>query len=558
MSRLRSHFDRLDLALGVSAAISAAPLFSVEHLPLTDLPEHAAVMASLAHWGDPAWRVDEHYVVAFRHSQYFLFHAVGALLTFIVRDAVLATRILVAATAVAFPFSLRALLRSLEKDERYALLACPLFWNRSLVIGFLPFVSSIPLLLYALALALRNPGDRSRTQTVGLAALAIVVFYVHVSGFVVLVACAVALAMARRPIGARQWGAWRSRVAELLWLGPAVGLAATWWAAGRLALGDDSLSEPGQIGRMGLYRSARALALWSHDIWTSHADEWCAAAFWLAFIALVGLGILRNARSAPSERSRALWLLDPASLIFLVGVALYFALPFRAGAAYAVSVRTAPIVALLAVTALPRTTSRWVWGPLAAVFLTNAATSVAAVREMRAMDARDVQGVDRLFSKMRTGSRLITLAFETGQFGTHIDPWLHLGSCHRVLDGGVASYSFTELDHWSLHYRPEAHPPKKNVPFWCFAPCVFRNAVDGRYYDYVLVRGKVDPFRDAPPGPVWRRVDAVKGFTLYEKTALPENPAWTVDDEGPCADRDALVKQARETRRRGGGKRRKP
>jgi hypothetical protein len=106
----------------------------------------------------------------------------------------------------------------------------------------------------------------------------------------------------------------------------------------------------------------------------------------------------------------------------------------------------------------------------------------------------------------------------------------------------VASFSFTELGHWPLQFRPEAAPPAK-PPFWTFSPCLFRNETDGAYYDYVLARGNVDPFRDAPPGPVWRSVDREGEFVLYAKVANAEaalNPPWKVEDGGPCTSRWSL------------------
>jgi hypothetical protein len=45
--------------------------------------------------------------------------------------------------------------------------------------------------------------------------------------------------------------------------------------------------------------------------------------------------------------------------------------------------------------------------------------------------------------------------------------------------------------------------------FWDYDPCLFQNEVDGPYYDYVLVRGAVDPFEDEPAGPAWDGFAAV-------------------------------------------------
>ena len=133
--------------LFVCALVNALPLFAGAFLPFSDLPEHVAAIAALAHFHDPAWRIAEHYTFALGESQYLLYHLAGAALSLVVGTAERANLILLAATAIAWPYAMRALLRALGRDERLALFACPLFWNHALVIGLLPFVASVPLVV---------------------------------------------------------------------------------------------------------------------------------------------------------------------------------------------------------------------------------------------------------------------------------------------------------------------------------------------------------------------------------------------------------------------------
>jgi hypothetical protein len=119
-----------------------------------------------------------------------------------------------------------------------------------------------------------------------------------------------------------------------------------------------------------------------------------------------------------------------------------------------------------------------------------------------------------------------------------------MGSYHRIRTGGVASFSFSELPHWPIHYAPGVAPPAHG-PFWTLeSACRYRNESDGAYYDYVLTRGNVAPFRDDPPGPRWRRIDQERDWTLYEKIAGEPNPPWTVPDGGPCESRLSLEQGA--------------
>ncbi len=190
--RLRIEAD--DAWLLVAAVFTAAPLFLVTYPPFTDLPEHVAVMASLRHFWDPAWRIQEHYVIVGR-SQYALYHLAGALLTFVVGDAETANKLLLAATAFALPFAMRALLRALGREPRLALFAAPLFWSRPLVVGFLPYVASLPALLAVLALATRQADSPTRRRGAALAVFALLLFYLHASAYALLAVIVVPLGL---------------------------------------------------------------------------------------------------------------------------------------------------------------------------------------------------------------------------------------------------------------------------------------------------------------------------------------------------------------------------
>ncbi len=113
----------------------------------------------------------------------------------------------------------------------------------------------------------------------------------------------------------------------------------------------------------------------------------------------------------------------------------------------------------------------------------------------------------------------------------HFAPWLHMGAYHRIRNGGVSSFSFTELAHWPLRYADGAAPPSR-VPFWIYHPCAYRYREDGAFYDYVLVQGGARPFDGDVPGAVFEPIAHEGAFTLYAKTTAP--PDDTSPDRGPC------------------------
>src|SRR5687768_1276547 len=107
------------VALTVAVLASIAPLVVVRYLPFTDLPEHVAAMATIARAGEGADGAT--YEIALGESPYLLYHLSGALLTRLGLDAVEANRVLLLATAVAYPTSLALALRGLQRDPRLAM-----------------------------------------------------------------------------------------------------------------------------------------------------------------------------------------------------------------------------------------------------------------------------------------------------------------------------------------------------------------------------------------------------------------------------------------------------
>ncbi|MFO0674616.1 MAG: hypothetical protein U0235_34225 [Polyangiaceae bacterium] len=541
LARLRAEPVGWNALLWIAAVATVAPLFVVAFLPFTDLPEHLAVMSSLRHWWDPAYRVQEHYTLTLGQSQYLLYHFTGAVLSLLVGDVDLANRLLLASIGIALPFSLRALLCAFDRDERLALFACPLFWSRPLLVGFLPFVASVPLMLYGLAIAV---GVRDRKWRVWvLALLALALFYVHVSAFMLLAACSFVVVWARVEVRLRDEvpsasvarRLWRSTIESIglhTWLLPAGAMAVGWAVAFGRNVDPASDDEVQHVARMGIARTVRAFALWTHDIWWSHVDEACAAVYWSAFVAVAFVAVRNTMRSR--SRTTARRSADGAMLPFLFLALVYTVFPFQIGAGYMLNVRLAPILALFAILAAQRAhqeAPRW---PLLAVFGVSIVSAADAAVEMRATVREELGSAGTLLEGTRMGARVLSLNFHISSEHTHFPAWLYFGSYFRVRRGGVAAFSFSELQHWPLHYRAENAPPHKDTKLWVFHPCLFRNAVDGAYYDYILVRGGIDPFRDQPPGPAFRSIGQAGDFTLYEKVAGRQFPDWETEDQGPC------------------------
>jgi hypothetical protein len=488
--------------LALAAAANVAALWSAPYLPFTDLPQHAAAIATLRHWNDPAWKSQEYFTLALGQSQYLLYYLAGTLLAFPLGTAERANLVLLSLAGAAFPFALRSLLRNLRADLRLALFGAPLFWSQSLLIGFFNYVAALPLLLWALGLAVRESEDPRWPRTALLGAAAVALFYLHLSAFLLFGLAAALVPFALGPRHPRQIGR------KLLWSIPAAALAIAFLVSSPVA-------HPGEVGwKQPVAASFEPPGEALRKLPDALLDIWPGAAGNLVLLALIAAGAAlawprERAPDEPRQR-RAL-----AAAWVALAALLYLFFPVSIGWLWQLNERYAIAAALLA-PALLRP-GRGLRGavPLALVFAAGLVSATAAAVHVRDFSV-EVDGFDRVLSAARPGQRLIGLVHERGSRAAKFSPYLHFGSYYRARGGGIASFSFAELPQSPLRYRPQTAPPQ-HPAHWEWEPWQFTNAVDGKYYDYVLVRGLVDPFARAGPGPRFRRIAHEGPWTLYAK-----------------------------------------
>jgi hypothetical protein len=509
----------------VAAVVTALPLFAARYPPLTDVPEHVAVIATLARLmpgggGAP-------YEVALGSSQYLLFHAVGAVLTRAIGDAVLANKLLFALVAVLWPVSLRALLRAVGRDERLAIFGAMVFWNRATIVGLEPYVASVPLALFGLAMVIRQVREPKWWRTSGVGALALCVFYTHASSYVLFALTAGAVVLS---IIVRERLAVRRAVGPFVALVPSAVAAALWWRAGSLA---EVGAQPGGVERMPIADSLNSMPIWTFDVWKqSHVDEGCAAVWWVAYAIVVVASWRKEARST-STRDWLVW------VPFACAAAVYLTTPFRIGGAAMLNVRLAPVLTLFALLGLRLQRGRLGVVPLAMAACATLVTAGNAAFEIRAVEREKIGDLDTVLEMMEPGTRLAMLNFDRSSPRTHFWPYVFAGSYHRARGGAVASYSFVELPHWPVHYARGQAPPTHG-PFWGFRPCAYRYREDGAFYDYVLVQGSVEPWdgRQGALGPLFVPIARSRALTLYAKAdGPPAEGAADEPDRGPCRER---------------------
>ena len=501
---------------------TAAPFFAVRFLPFTDLPEHVAAIATLARLL-PGGGGDPDYVFSSGQSQYLLYDLAGALLVRLLGDALLANRVLLAMLAVAWPYAFRSLLRALGRDERLAIFAPMLFWSRALTIGFLPFIGSVPLTLVALATLIRQIEKPTRSRAAILAVLAVLLFYAHVSTYVLLGVAGAVMVVAR--VGKD----WKRAALTLVPLVPSALCALLWWSAGSLDRNDGGGPH---VARLSPGAALDAAPVWSFDLWRSHADELWACIWWTAF----GLAVLDGLRRKPDAstlRSGAFALVP-----FACTLIVYLVTPFSVGPAGYLDVRLAPLLGLFSVLILRPSSGHLVRVQLAAAAIAAVGTAGTATFEMRRLEREMLGDFSKVLDAMRPDTRLATLNFEARSPRAYLWPYAFAGSYHRLKPGTIAGYSFTELPHWPLHYAG-GHAPPQPSEFWAYRPCAFRHRADAAYYDYILVQGRYDPFASEHPGPAFEPIASSGNFTLFAKNEKVPEANADAPDRSVCRRRPA-------------------
>jgi hypothetical protein len=227
--------------------------------------------------------------------------------------------------------------------------------------------------------------------------------------------------------------------------------------------------------------------------------EGVAAALALA-LALVLAARRRNGQPAQRRgerffRARFAWL---AAGLF----ALYLLLPERL-MGYLVAERLAPLAAMLALAALPVPPSR--------AFLAKGLAAALLVFQLglAAADAlafeRDAGGLAGLLRAAEPGRRLAGLVYDPyadlpgdGQPLLRYPVFTHFPALYQALRGGRLLFSFAELSHSVVRYRPGRGPhPELLMRVADRQPHAFSLARDGPRFDYLLARGDWSAVRAA-------------------------------------------------------------
>jgi hypothetical protein len=266
-------------------------------------------------------------------------------------------------------------------------------------------------------------------------------------------------------------------------------------------------------------------AAWTHGIWRTSVDLGLGVASWVLLLPLA-LG-----RGVP-EKAGARGLLVRC-IPFACALALFAFVPSQVGVTSELNVRLAVFLLPCLLAVVRPDPGRLATTVFASAALLSVAVALEAGVQVRRADRTEAAGLDDMLALVPPGARLVTLDFERVSATSALPPWIHAGALHRLRAGGVASVSFSEVPHWPIQFRPGQQPPEVAGRYLEWQPCRYRNTLDGEYFDTVLVRGRVDPFRAAPAGPAWRAQGHAGDWAVYAKVPGVRVPA-SGPDPGPC------------------------
>jgi hypothetical protein len=480
------------------AFVVSAPAWIVKHPPLQDLPFHLATIRIIRSFHDAAYGFDKDFVLSLGRTQYVVYYLLAAVLSPFV-GLVGANVILVSTYLGGTVLALRELLRALGKDERLCLFVAPVLVNILFVYGLMQFLFGIPVMLWALATAVRHFEAPTRRTTVLLAVLSLVLFYSHIFPFGIFVLGFLAMFPWEAP---RRW--LRAAAPTL----PAA-LVVVWWLAfteaGRLVFGaaTDNKNDPHKLPDQAILD----LPNWFTNVFRDNTDEYVLIALVLLVLAALGLSQGERDRTKPVARRYV--------LLPMLSVVLYFLLPEGHGYIWLIAQRF-PL--LFAITAIPLlrfpSGSRGV--ALTALLLAlDLGSTVNTCQHFIRFEREEVGDIDRAIEEMEPRSRVCALIYDKGSQVMVNQPFMHFGSYYQVERGGIIEFTYAGYAHWPVDFKPGHYPPPGGPARqrWEWTPEQVPMSEVYPYYDYVLTRGS--GFR--PPQGTYRPKWHSGRWTVWEK-----------------------------------------
>jgi hypothetical protein len=441
-------------------ALLVVPLWSVDYLPMADLPQHAAQIGIWTRWTDPEFGYQTIYTRNWFTPYLFGYLIAFALTSFLSVKAALTTVITVAIVAV--PVATRFLLREVGGNRWWVFAVFPGVFGFAFDWGFFNFLVGIPIVLVSLVGALRFADNPTRRGGLLLTAVMIVLFFMHVLlfGYVALIFGITVL------LKGDDWRTGLLTLTPVLAVSPAV----LFWL--HITRSTEAMTHWAMIWELPR-RSPRLLRIFSEAAGDG-VSPWTLSVGLLAFALPLLLGG-RPSRSpkrwVPFGTTVLLFLLVPHELLgtaFLYSRYAVFAVPTWL---YAMETRPSREPGGF----------RLMIGPALAI-----ACSVSTIFQFRGY-ANEVAGLAQVIQQIPENSRVLSIPIRGTSKYVRTPVFLHTPVWYQAEKGGVVDFSFAINFPLLFRYRRETEPSIPHMFVWDHRLFDW-DAFDGASYDYFVVR----------------------------------------------------------------------
>ncbi len=530
-----------NLGLLVSVLILLLPVLLFRFLPMTDHPQHLAVVSILKHLGDPSFDFSSYYTLEGWRTLYWGPYALTYLFSFVF-SLEFSARLVVFLSLLSYPLGVWAFLVVRGADPRWVWLTFPLVYSRPFFWGFVNFLLAVGLVfgLWAwLSRRLVGKWDPVLAVLLGLS-----VALTHVYGLAFLVGGLVfAWWLGERDLARR--GA--------LWLSP------VWLLGGLWLLFQSGASGYGAWGMGSLGSRLRHLP---DALLGGYRDpsEWLLFVGWVAvIIALVwkvGSEQAEEARNAskptagrleetkrsskkhapkaedasvgePFEKEQAEATARRRWVRILVGYALlnlllYFVLPTHTKTAKFLNFRhlflACSLLPLLGSCVVQQRLGR---GWLGVLCLVGGMSIGSAWYHLWGFD-REARPFEKVMAAMPPRAKLLYVAVDRGGSWMRTAPYLHFGAYIQAEKGGVLAVTFPRF-FWNIPIKMRSDltlPPTPRDLEWDWSR--FDDVRFGHAYPFLLLRKESSsyPWHRMFPYRLWFRVGP---WQLYQRSSSPKD-----------------------------------
>ncbi len=444
----------------VCCALLAVPLWSVEYLPMADLPQHAAQISIWTRWSDPEFGYQRIYTQNWFTPYLFGYLLTFALTPFMTVKAALTT--VITAAVVGIPLATRLLIREVGGNRWWVFAVFPGVFGFSFDWGFFNFVVGIPLTLVLLVFALRYAKDPTRRAGVYLMAGFAGLFFVHILLFIY-VALILGITVAAKHED------WKRGLLTLMPVLVLLPLVLIWLVITR---DTEVLTHRAMIWELPNL-TPRLLRLFS-EVAGDAMSAWTLFAGIFSFALPLFLGARPSSnptRWIPFATTMVVFLMVPHEFL---GTAFLYS-------RFAVFVIPTWLYAMERKAPQQESSIRLVLGPALAATCTFMTTLQFWSYEP------EVLGLSQIIERIPENARVLSVPIQRNSRYVRTPVFLHTPSWYQAEKGGVVDFSFAINFPLLFRYRPEAEPGIPRLFVWNPRLLIWKEH-GGDTYDYFVVR----------------------------------------------------------------------